>query len=71
MRPSTAPTRSPEGMSAPGSQEPQHFAGNHPMTGNTATGHRQESAPHPDNYDDGLVHNHNWATATARHTARQ
>ena len=71
MRSSTAPIRSPEGLSTAGNPDAQRFTGNLPMSGNIETGHRQEGASHPDNYDDGLVHNHNWATATARHPARQ
>ena len=71
MRSSTAPTRSPEGLSTAGNQDAQRFTGNLPMTGNIETGHRQDGASRPDNYDDGLVHNHNWATATAQPATRQ
>ncbi len=53
MRPMTAPT-----------QAPQRFAGMHPLPGRAETRQTQEDTHHPDDYDDGLVHNHNWASAT-------
>ncbi len=50
-------------MTAP-NQTPQNFAAIHTLPGNAETRPAQDDARHPDDYDDGLVHNHNWATAT-------
>ena len=52
-----------QAMTAP-TQDPQRFAGIHPLPSRAETRPAQDDAHHPDDYDDGLVHNHNWATAT-------
>ena len=64
MRPMTRSIRSPEGMSFPGGQAPQRFAASRQQDGRADADAAQDRARHADNYDDGLVHNHNWATGT-------
>jgi hypothetical protein len=67
MRPMISATRSPDGLHASGAQARDRFASQ------SSDNHRRESAScqfdaltrdADDNYDDGLVHNHVWATAT-------
>ena len=64
MRPFTAPTHAPEGMSMSGGQAPENFTGNRPLAGTPEADQNKDDAPHPDDFDDGLVHNHNWASET-------